>query len=158
MSSCICAADRGSQSWSSEHDPNRKLPFDVARDFAAVCIPNSTQLLLIVHESVPAKSVKDLFALTRAKPQIPTIAEAGVPGYEIANWYGVLAPRATPRPIIEALHASIVKAVASPDLRDRLIAEGGDPTVIGPAAFEALIQKALVRWAKVVAHAGAKVD
>jgi len=91
-------------------------------------------------------------------PQIPLLSEAGVPGYHVPVWYGFLAPRGTPRPIVDKLHAGVVKAMASPDLRDRYIGEGGDPSVLGPEAFDALITAELIKWAKVVKDSGVRID
>lgn len=219
----------------------RKLPYDAEKDFAPIAIANTTQLMLVVHPSVPAKTVQELVALARTKPKqlnfassgnggishlaghlfltmtgielthvpykgmapgltdvvagqvqmvfpdpavalphvrtnrlhalgvtgakrvpsapaIPTIAESGVPGYEVPVWYGYLAPRGTPRAIIDKLHGGIAKALASPDLRERFIGEGGDATVRGPDEFSALIRAELPKWAKVVKEAGVRID
>lgn len=219
----------------------RKLPYDVEKDFAPIAIANTTQLMLIVHASVPAKSVQELISLARAKPKqlnyassgsggishlaahlfqtmanielthvpykgmapgltdvvagqlqmvfpdpavalphvragrvyglgvtgtkrvpsapnIPTIAEAGLPGYDVPVWYGYLAPRGTPRAIIDKLHSGVAKAMASPDLRERYTSEGGDATVRGPEEFAALIRGELVKWAKVVKDSGVRID
>ena len=88
----------------------------------------------------------------------PTIAEAGVPGYEVPVWYGFLAPRGTPRAIVDKLHQGVVKAMASADLRDRYLSEGGDASVRGPAEFAAIIREQLPKWAKVVRESGVKLD
>jgi len=219
----------------------RKLPYSVENDFVPIAVAYTSQLVLIVHSSVPAKTVKDLIALARAKPkqinyassgnggishlaahlfqtmagielthipykgmapgltdvvagqvqmvmpdpavalphvrtgkvtplgltgtkripsapQIPTIAEAGVPGYEVPVWYGYFAPRGTPRAIIDRVHAGVVKAMASPDLRDRYLNEGADPTVHGPEPFQTLIKAELAKWAKVVKDSGVRID
>jgi tripartite-type tricarboxylate transporter receptor subunit TctC len=219
----------------------RKLPYDAEKDFAPIAIANTTQLMLLTHTSVPAKSVQELIALARAKPRtlnfassgsggishlaahlfmtmagielthvpykgmapgltdvvagqlqmvfpdpavalphvragrvnglgvtgakrvpsapnIPTIAEAGLPGYDVPVWYGFLAPRGTPRAIIDKLHTGVAKAMASPDLRERYTSEGGDATVRGPDEFAALIRTELVKWAKVVKDAGVRLD
>jgi len=93
-----------------------------------------------------------------AAPQIPTIAEAGVPGYEVLVWYGFLAPRGTPRPIVERVHAGVVKAMASPDIRDRYVNEGGDVTVRGPADFGKLLAVEFAKWGKVVRDSGVRID
>ena len=219
----------------------RKLPYDAEKDFAPIAIANTTQLMLLTHTSVPAKTVQELVALARSKPKqinfassgsggishlaghlfltmtgielthvpykgmapgltdvvagqvqmvfpdpavalphvragrvnalgvtgtkrvpsapnIPTIAEAGVPGYEVPVWYGYLAPRGTPRAIIDKVHAGVVKAMASADVRERYLSEGGDAAVRGPAEFTALIRSELPKWAKVVKEAGVRID
>lgn len=217
-----------------------KLPYDAQKDFDPIALAYTSQLMLVVHASVPAKSLKDLIALAKAKPkqmtyassgsggishlaahlfvtmadiqmthipykgmgqalsevvagqvnmvtpdpavalphvksgrvvplglsmkripaapQVPTIAEAGVPGYEVAVWYGFLAPRGTPRPIIDRFHQSVAKAMASPDIRDRYVNEGADVTVRGPEEFGALIRTEFAKWAKVVKDSGVKID
>lgn len=219
----------------------RKLPYDVEKDFTPIAIANTTQLMLLVHTSVPAKSVQELIALARARPKqinfassgsggishlagnlfltmagielthvpykgmgpaltdvvagqlqmvfpdpavalphvragrvnalgvtgvkrvpsapnVPTIAEAGLPGYDVPVWYGYLAPSGTPRAIIDKVHTSIAKAISTPELRERFTGEGGDATVRGPQEFAALIRTDLVKWAKVVKDAGLRID
>ena len=219
----------------------RKLPYDAEKDFVPIAIANTTQLMLIVHTSVPAKSVQELIALARAKPKqlnfassgsggishlaghlfltmanielthvpykgmapgltdvvagqlqmvfpdpavalphvragrvnglgvtgtkrvpsapnIPTIAESGLPGYDVPVWYGYLAPRGTPRSVIDKIHTGVTKAMGSPDLRDRFTGEGGDATVRGPEEFAALIRSDLPKWAKIIRDAGVRID
>ncbi len=85
---------------------------------------------------------------------IPTIAEAGVPGYEAVQWYGVLAPAGTPRDIIGKLHAQIVRALHSADVRQRLLMDGAEPVGSSPEAFAAFIRAETEKWAKVVKAAG----
>ena len=87
---------------------------------------------------------------------MPSIAEAGVPGYEATQWFGVLAPAATPRPIIDKLNQEIVKALRSPDVRDRLIADGTDPAPTTPEEFGAYIKSETEKWTKVIKAAGIK--
>jgi tripartite-type tricarboxylate transporter receptor subunit TctC len=91
-------------------------------------------------------------------PNIPTIAESGVPGYEVPVWYGYLAPRGTSRAIVDKVHTGIVNAMASPELRERFTSDGGDAVVRGPNDFAALIKTELVKWAKVVKDAGVRLD
>ncbi len=219
----------------------RTLPYDAENDFAPIAIANTTQLMLIAHTSVPAKSVQALIALARAKPKqlnfassgnggishlaghlfmtmagielthvpykgmgpaltdvvagqlqmvfpdpavalphvragrvnalavtgvkrvpsalsVPTIAESGLPGYEVPVWYGYLAPRGTPRAIIHKLHTDIAKAMASPEIRERITNDGGDAAVRGPDEFATLIRTDLPKWAKVVKDAGVRID
>jgi tripartite-type tricarboxylate transporter receptor subunit TctC len=91
-------------------------------------------------------------------PDVPTIAESGVPGYEVTSWYGMLAPARTPRAIIDKLNAEIAKAVKAPELRERLLSEGAMPVGNTPEQFAAFIQRELTRWAKVIKDAGIKVE
>jgi len=93
---------------------------------------------------------------SQALPDVPSIAEAGVPGYEATQWFGVLAPAATPRPIIDKLNQEIVKALRSPDVRDRLIADGTDPAPTTPEEFGAYIKSETEKWTKVIKAAGIK--
>src|SRR4051812_13612849 len=97
-------------------------------------------------------------AMTAAKrssamPDLPTVAESGVPGYEAASWYGVLAPARTPSPIVGRLNAEIVAIARMPDVRERLAADGADPIGSSPEAFAAHIKRELARWARVIEEA-----
>jgi tripartite-type tricarboxylate transporter receptor subunit TctC len=91
-------------------------------------------------------------------PEVPTVAESGLPGFDASSWYGVLAPAGTPKEIITKLHAESVKAMQSPDLKERMTAEGGEPIGSTPAEFAAFIRSETVKWARVIREAGAKVD
>jgi tripartite-type tricarboxylate transporter receptor subunit TctC len=91
-------------------------------------------------------------------PDIPTIAEAGVPGYEVVQWYGVLAPAATPRDIIAKLHAGTVRAVQDPLVRQRIVSDGGEPVGNTPEDFAAIIRADFRKWGDVIRKAGIRVD
>ncbi len=230
---------------SSSHTINpsvyRKLGYNPARDFAPVTLIASGPGLLVVHPAVPAKSVKELIALGKAKPgqlnyasagngtpphlaaelfksmagvdfvhvpykgnvpafvdliagsvslsfptitsglppvrsgklralgvtskqrsavvpEIPTIAEAGLPGYEATTWYGMLAPAATPAGIVTRLQREMVDAIGLPDIRDKLLAQGLEPVGNKPSEFAGIISAELVKWSKVVAAAGVKAE
>jgi tripartite-type tricarboxylate transporter receptor subunit TctC len=93
-----------------------------------------------------------------AMPELPTVAESGVPGYEATSWYGILAPAATPRAIIDKLYREIAKIVQMPDVRERLIADGAEPAGTSPAEFTAHIKRELARWAKVIQDANIRVE
>jgi tripartite-type tricarboxylate transporter receptor subunit TctC len=88
-----------------------------------------------------------------AMPDLPTVAESGVPGYEAASWYGVLAPAGTPRPIMEKLNSEIVRIARTPEVRERLAADGADPVGSSPEEFAAYIKLELARWARVIDQA-----
>ena len=218
-----------------------KLPFDPLKDFAPVTIIAAVPNLLVVHPSLPVRSVKELIALAKSRPgqlnyastgagqsthlsmelfklsagvemthipykgsspalfdllagQVPlmfdnmpsslpyvqagrlralavstlkrapalpslaTVAESGLPGFEVSVWFGVLAPAGTPREIVTRLNAIIVKALASPDTRERLAGQGAEPIGNTPEEFTAQMQRDLVKWAKVVKGAGIKLD
>ena len=100
-----------------------------------------------------------MLAVTTAKrsgalPDIPTIAEAGLPGFEVSNWYGVLATGGTPRPIVDRLNAELNRIARVPDLAEKLAAQGADPATGTPDDFERFIQTELKKWAVVVRGAG----
>ena len=85
-----------------------------------------------------------------AAPDLPTVAEAGVPGYEAVQWNGILAPMGTPRPIIVKLNREIGGILARPDLRERVTADGSQPVGGTPEQFGAFIKADLAKWAKVI--------
>ena len=91
-------------------------------------------------------------------PNIPTIAESGLPGFDANNWYGVLAPAGTPRPIVMRLNAEITKVLAMPDVKDFLFNQGLDPAPGTPEQFGAYIKSEMTKWAKVVKASGARAD
>lgn len=117
-----------------------------------------TSGVIIPHSK--AGRVKTI-AVTGAKrtplaPEIPTINEAGVPGYEVVGWYGMAAPAKTPRAVIDRLNSAMVRGL--PDLRDRYAALGMDLAPGTPAEFDALLRNERDKWAKVVKMSGAKVE
>jgi tripartite-type tricarboxylate transporter receptor subunit TctC len=87
-------------------------------------------------------------------PEIPTVAEAGVPGYEAVQWYGVLAPANTPRAIVTRLHGEIAKVLRQPNVLALLSKDGAEPVGSTPEQFAAFIKAETVKWAKVVSDAG----
>jgi tripartite-type tricarboxylate transporter receptor subunit TctC len=91
-------------------------------------------------------------------PDLPTIAESGVPGFSAVPWYGVLGPAALPQPIVSKLNSEIDRGLALPDMHERFVAQGIDLQASTPERFAALIRTELVKWRKVVREAGAKVD
>lgn len=91
-------------------------------------------------------------------PELPTIAEAGVPGYEAATWTGIIAPANVPRPIIDKLNALINKAIVSKPFQDRFAMIGDEPAGGTPEDFVALIKKDSAKWADVIKRSGAKLD
>jgi tripartite-type tricarboxylate transporter receptor subunit TctC len=91
-------------------------------------------------------------------PDVPTLAEAGVPGYELAAWQGVIAPAGTPRPVVDRLNSEIVRLLQLPDVQARLTADGGQIITSTPDQFAAYIKTEIGRFAKVVKDSGAKVE
>ena len=97
-------------------------------------------------------------ARSSVAPEVPTMAEAGLPGYEIGSWQGVFAPAGTPPDIVKRLNAEIVKIINSPDVKQKLVALGAEPAPNTPEEFSAMVKSEVVKWADVVKKSGAKVD
>ena len=218
-----------------------KKPFALTKDFIAVAPINYSDLLLVVHPSVPSKSVKELVAFTKARPRglnyassgtgtpyhmagelfkamagvdivhishkgsaeartsvmsgqvemmldaittmapiansgrvralgtsgqkrstvlpnVPTISEAGVAGYEATIWLGLMAPAGTPRPVIERLNGELAKIVARPDVRKSWNEQGAEPMTMSPGEFDKYLNDDIAKWAKVIRDAGIKAD
>jgi tripartite-type tricarboxylate transporter receptor subunit TctC len=95
---------------------------------------------------------------TPAAPDIPTIAEAGFPGFEVTSWQGFLAPAGTPAAVVNRLNAEIVRVLAIPDVRERLTAQGIEIVTSTPQELAAIIKRDADVWAKVVKATGAKLD
>jgi len=216
-----------------------KLPYDSLRDFAPVTQLTSGPAIVVVHPSLPVRSVKELIQLARSRPgqltyasaglpcqlavelfkvmtgtdlvhvpykgaapamidliaghvqvsfptiigafshvqagrlralattgakrapaapDLPTMMEAGVPGYEAANWFGTVVPAKTPAAIVAKLSQEIARALRLPDVSERLLVQGMEPTSSTPEAFSAYIRSEMTKWAKVVKASGAKAE
>jgi tripartite-type tricarboxylate transporter receptor subunit TctC len=219
----------------------RKVPYDTLKDFTPVSLISVGPFVLILHPSVPAKSVNELIALAKAQPgklnyasagngvanhlamelfkqmagvdithvpykgapqavtdvlaghmnmmfnsiaplvghikagrvrvlgvasakrssqlpEVPTISEAGVPGFEAENWFGMFAPAKTPQRIIARLNEAVVKVVRSPEIQAQFAALGADAVGNSPEEFAAFVRRDMEKYAKVVRISGAKVD
>jgi tripartite-type tricarboxylate transporter receptor subunit TctC len=215
----------------------KKVPYDPQRDFAPITQAVSSASIIVVHPSVPVKTVKELIAFARARqgqlnyasagtgtyphmtmelflsmaklkmvhipykgtapamidmvagqvatmaatiltgmpqiragrlrplgitsaarspivPDIPTVAEAGLPGFESVQWYGVLAPARTPEEIITRLHGEVTRVLQQPEIKARLAGDGADTMGSSPEEFARYIQSELTKWAKVARDAG----
>jgi len=230
---------------SNTHTTNESLipnkPFELMRDFVAVAPINYSDLIMVVHPSVPAKDVKEFIALakkdpgklnyassgpgtpyhmagelfkamsgtdivhvphkasgearnsvlgghvqmmfdavptmlTNAKagqvralgttgekrspltPDLPTVAEAGVPGYEATIWLGVMAPKGTPREVVDKLNTEIRRIVAKPAVKEAWEKQGAVPMSMTAAEFDAYLRKDIEKWAGVVKASGAKAQ
>jgi tripartite-type tricarboxylate transporter receptor subunit TctC len=224
-------------------NPNlmKKLPYDPVKDFVPVGMFATLSYVVDVHPSLPAKTLKELLALARAKPgainfgsagqgsstqlaieqfaqmagvrmthipykgntpamtalmsgevamvfdpvltsmpmvksgrvralavttarrsallpEVPTVAEAGVQGYESGNWFGIFAPAGTPRDIVERVNAAMNKAMARPDIKDKLASQGADALTGSPADLAALVQRELAKFAAIIKAAGMHVE
>lgn len=131
-------------------------------DLMAGHIPMSFAGLLPVQPHVKAGKVRALAVTSleriRSFPDIPTVSEAGIPGFEVVGWYGVLAPRAIPKPVLDKLHGEIVKIVRVKDIEDRLTFEGSVVVASTPAEFTKFLRADLAKWQKVLGGTKAQVD
>jgi len=91
-------------------------------------------------------------------PGVPTIAESGLPGFEVYGWYGALAPARTPREIVNRLHAVIIKALGVPDVRERVVKDGSETVGNTPEEFADFIKRDIPKFAKVIKDSGARAD
>ena len=218
-----------------------KPPFDPIKDFAPISLIVSNQYVLVVHPSVPARNVKELIAIAKARPgrlnyastgpgsppricgelfksmagidmvnitykgatpalidmigghidvyfggisgalppiasnkvralavtsarrssqlpDVPTVAEAALPGYDITTWFGLLAPAGTPRDIVNKLNSVIVAIVSEPEMKNYLIGQGVDPVTNTPDQFAAYIRGEVPKFARIVKAAGIKPE
>ena len=93
-----------------------------------------------------------------ALPDVPTVAEAGVPGYSALQWYGLLAPAGTPQPVIDKLAAAVGEALRAPEVRERLAQDSAEPVGSSPAEFSALVKSELVKWADIARAANIQAE
>jgi tripartite-type tricarboxylate transporter receptor subunit TctC len=218
-----------------------KLPFDAQKDFAPVTLATTLPMVLAVHPSVPARSVRQLVALAKARPgslnygsagngsathlagelfkymsgtnivhvpykgggpavvatlsgetsvmvaiistvvphfktgrliplgvgtakrhpvlpDVPTIAEAGVKGFEVFEWQGIVVPAGTPKPVIDKLHQGFTQALANPEVRERIVGLGADIVGSSPEDLGAYIRREIPKWQKVAKESGIKAD
>jgi len=91
-------------------------------------------------------------------PNVPTLEETGVPGYEATSWNGIFAPAKTPRSLIDRVHAAVVKVLNTPDVREKLVAAGSDPVGSTPEAFHAHVKQELARWGKVIRDNNIRIE
>jgi tripartite-type tricarboxylate transporter receptor subunit TctC len=219
----------------------KNLKYDPVRDFSEITLLSISYYVLVVHPSVPAKSVRELVELARKRPgelhfasagansathlagelfahaakvklthvpykgglpgvtdlvgghvqlmfnnmtsiaglvkqnrlralaitslkrspllpELPTVSEAGVPGYESGAWYGALSPANTPQNIVATLNREMVKAIKAPDIRDKLSAEGAQVVGSTPEEFAAYLRKDIERWRKLVSAIGLRAE
>jgi len=218
-----------------------KLPYDPIKDFAPITLITSVPNVLVVHPSVPARNVKELIALAKARPgalnfasgstgsaghlagelfkamahvdmvhipykgaapavvdlmagqvslmfdnlasalpniragrvralavttlrrspmlpELPTISEAGLRGFDVATWFGVLAPAGTPPEIVTKLNAEIVRILRTPEMKERLATLGAEPVGNKPEEFAAFIKAEIPKYARVIKASGARAD
>jgi tripartite-type tricarboxylate transporter receptor subunit TctC len=125
-------------------------------------IPMAFAPIPATHANIAEGKLRGL-AVTSAKrssllPDVPTIAEAGIPGFEASLYYGLVAPAGTPRPIIDKLNKALRTALASDEVRKRLATDGAEPTPSSPEEYAAQIDREETKWSKVVKDSGAKAE
>ena len=116
--------------------------------------------LALPHVKTGRLKVLGVTTANRSKvaPELPTIAESGLPGYEVTQWYGLQAPAGTPKEVLARLNAEVRKVLSMPDIIERLTAQGAEPAPSTPEVLEAYVKTEIAKWAKVVKASGAKVD
>ncbi|HET7763913.1 MAG TPA: tripartite tricarboxylate transporter substrate binding protein [Burkholderiales bacterium] len=142
------------------------VPYKGAQPALTDVIAGQAQLMFATSASaipyIKAGRLRAL-AVTSARrsssvPELPTVSEAGVPGFEAITWHGVVVPRATPQPVVERLNAGIVAALGARDLRERLESLGAELAPGSPQDFADYIAREIPKWAKVVKDSGARAD
>ena len=118
---------------------------------------SSAALQYINTGKVTALGVASAKRMTAA-PELPTLAEAGLPNFEVTSWYGLVAPAGTPSAIVERLNGEIVKALASPDVREKLAGLGAEPIGNSPGEFATMQKSEAARWAKLAKEANLRAD
>ena len=131
---------------------------DLVAGHVPLMMPNMLSALPHIKSGrLRALGVTSVKRASRAS-DIPTIAEAGVPGYEAVQWYGVLAPAGTPRPVITRLHAEVVRVLQQRDIRERFLSDGAEAVGSSPEEFAAFIRAETAKWAKVIKDAGLRPE
>ena len=142
------------------------VPYKGAGDSTAAVVSGQVHMLMTAPgAAIPFLKSGRLRAIAvgsgsrvKALPDVPTVAEAGLPGYAVEGYYGVLAPGKTPRPIIDRLHGEMTRISKLPDVNAQMEASGFDPVALGPDAFTEFVKKELQKWPPVFKAAGIKVN
>lgn len=144
----------------------RHIPYKGASPAMVSTISGETQLTITTFVvATPLMKEGRLRAIAVASekrvstfPSLPTVAESGIKGTESNSWYGMLVPAATPRPVVDRLHAALLKALAAPDVRTKFSEQSVEISGSTPEVFEKLIRDEIAKWSKVVKASGAKAD
>ena len=142
------------------------IPYKGAAASIIGMITGETQLtfttVLIALPHVKAGKLRPLAVATLARtpllPEVPTVDQSGLKGYESIAWYGLLAPAGTPGPVVDRLNAELVRSVQTPEVRDNLLRQGTEIVASSPARFAQIIREDIVKWTKVVKAAAVKPD
>jgi tripartite-type tricarboxylate transporter receptor subunit TctC len=142
------------------------VPYKGAAPGVADVAGGQVQAMIInipsVMPLVKAGKLKALAATSARRPtslpEVPTLAESGVTGYETLAWFGLLAPAKTPSEITNALHGEVQKALARPEVGETLARLGSEPSGMGPAGFQAFIGREIAKYSKIIKDAGIKAD
>lgn len=142
------------------------VPYKGAGDATAAVVSGQVHMLMTSPgAAIPFVKAGRLRALAvgsatrvKAMPDVPTVAEAALPGYDVNGFYGVLAPGKTPRAIVDKLHGELIRIMGLPDVHEQLEARGFDPAGYGPEQFTEHIKKELQKWPPVFKAAGIKVN
>jgi tripartite-type tricarboxylate transporter receptor subunit TctC len=142
------------------------VPYRGGAPAIADLLAGQTQLMFgSTFTVIPQHSAGRLRALAVTSPQrsaalpnLPTVAEAALPGYAMTTWYGLFAPAATPRPLITKLHADVARALKLPEVIERLTRDGSEPVASEPAAFDAHIRIEIEQARRIVKASGMRLD
>jgi len=142
------------------------IPFAGSAPAVAATVAGETQVMLdLIPSSIAQVKAGQLRALAISTarrsdlmPDLPTIAEAGVPGFQVSSWFGLVAPAQVPSAVLDRLSTAVIDAVKAPDLRARFVALGADAVSSTPAQFRAFIRAELDKWAAVVRQSGAHIE
>jgi tripartite-type tricarboxylate transporter receptor subunit TctC len=137
---------------------NEQAMLDVISNRVPLSFPTIPSALSFVRDGKLRALAVTSTMRASALPDVPTMAEAGLVGYDASSWYGLLAPAKTPAPIIGALHAAVVKALQTSDLRERLLSLGLEPVGSTPEAFTQIIAGDIAKWADLAKRANVHLD
>ncbi|HEX2828559.1 MAG TPA: tripartite tricarboxylate transporter substrate binding protein [Burkholderiales bacterium] len=131
---------------------------DVIAGNTEICLGSLIQM--IPHVDNKRLKLLGIGGKNRAKvyPNVPTIAESGLPGYDASNWWGLLAPAKTPKPVVDRLRAETAKILAQPELQKKFEGQGAETVKMSPDEFGRFIKTEMVKWGKVVKEAGIKAE
>ena len=131
---------------------------DVIAGGTQICIGSLLQVIPFIRSGRLRALATGGAKRVPALAEVPTVAEAGVPGYEANNWWGILAPANTPAAIVKQLHAETNAIVTSAEMQKKFESQGADAVTMSPAEFGKFIKAETVKWARVVQEAGIKAE